>query len=103
MSTEDDVFIPAFTIPVKIEGFSLEEIEGELLLYSPNQTKTIYLNQSATIIWQLCDGSREIEEIETMLLKTFPDAAEAIPKDLRSCLDSLRNDGAIRFTAAQTG
>ena len=58
-------------IPQSVEGFELEEIDGEILLYSPSSTRSVYLNSTASLIWQLCDGKQSIKQIITQLQKAF--------------------------------
>ncbi len=82
--------------PIPSNEFSLEEMDGEILLYSPTNTRTIYLNQSASMIWQLCDGKRSFNEIVDILSEAFPDS-ENMHQDVASCLDKLSSDGAISF------
>ena len=46
------------TVPKQAFGFFVEEMEGENLLYRLGGHKAIHLNDTATVIWKLCDGSR---------------------------------------------
>ena len=55
-----------------IEGIELTEMEGEGILYWREQTKMLYLNESARVIWQLCDGGRTVSEIMDALAAEFP-------------------------------
>jgi len=36
--------------------FKIEYIDGETLLYHVGETRTVYLNDTASMIWTLCDG-----------------------------------------------
>lgn len=40
-----------------------ETTEGELLIYDLTKSKAFCLNETATQVWKLCDGSRSISEI----------------------------------------
>jgi len=44
--------------PKRKENFKLEEVGGEILLYHPETAKILYCNETAKLIWQLCNGSR---------------------------------------------
>jgi hypothetical protein len=46
-------------VPVPVADVKVEVIEGELLLYHPGQTRAVYLNPPAALIWSLCDGQRQ--------------------------------------------
>ena len=66
------------SIPKPLEGYRVEEMDGELLLYHPQSTATIYMNQTAALVWQLCDGEREVAEIIAILTESFPDAEPSV-------------------------
>ena len=44
-----------------------ETVEGEIVLYDPQSSRAVYLNQTAALIWNLCDGAASIEEISELL------------------------------------
>ena len=77
--------------------FSLETLDSELLLYDPEKTKTIYLNPTASLIWQLSDGSRTVNEIISVLQESYPDASDNIPHDVATALAEFAEHGAIEF------
>lgn len=83
--------------PIPNEQFKIEEIDGETLLYHLGQTKTVYLNQSATIIWQLCDGERTVDEIVSLLQENYPEDAQTIAGDVETALTQFVNEGAIEL------
>ncbi len=61
-------------IPKQAFGFYIEELDGENLLYRLGVHKAIHLNETATLIWKLCDGSRTMQEIMDLLKGEYPDA-----------------------------
>jgi coenzyme PQQ biosynthesis protein PqqD len=84
-------------IPQRQDGYRLEMIENEVLLFNPGQAQILYFNPSAAVIWQLCDGERTVQEITDLLTEAYPDAARDIAQDVESTLSSLENHGAITF------
>ena len=83
--------------PQRNPDYRLETIDGELLLFHPQRAKIMYCNQTASLIWQLCDGQHTAQEIIDLLVDAFPEAAAAIPDDVESTLDEFRQHGAIAF------
>jgi len=83
--------------PKRDPEYHLEEIDGELLLYNPSKTQTLYLNETAAIIWQLCDGKRSEREIVEMLVASFPEAADSIESDIREALREIEEIGAVGY------
>lgn len=65
-----------------------QELDDELLIFNPHTTATVYLNQTAKVIWQLCP-SFSIEEIIDTLQNQFPLQAQSIPEDVNSAVADL--------------
>ncbi len=84
-------------IPKRDPDYRLEELDGELLLYHPAKTETLYLNETAAIIWQLCDGSRSDHEIVEMLKESFPEASDSIEGDVKAALGEIEAMGGITY------
>ena len=85
-------------IPIPRQGFVLEELDGETLLYRHSLKKLIYLNQSAASVWKLCDGKRSAREIARLLADAYPEAGDIVTADVRDALESLTREGALRTT-----
>jgi hypothetical protein len=84
-------------IPSPKEDYRLEELDGELLLYHPATTATIYLNDTASLVWNLCNGERSVGEIMDVLKDSFPEAADSIPEDVEMTLSEFVEHGAIEL------
>ncbi len=85
------------SIPKHISDYRLEGFEGELLLYHPVKTQAVYLNETAALIWRLCDGQRSVAEIRSFLRETYLKDADKIDQDLITTLDRFSGCGAIEF------
>lgn len=83
--------------PKTIADFQLEEIDGEVLLYSPKATRSIYLNPSASLIWRLCTGEFSTQEIIDSLRDQFPEQADSIEDDVMTTLDLFVESQAIEL------
>jgi hypothetical protein len=83
--------------PKTIADFQLEEIDGEVLLYSPKATRSIYLNPSASLIWRLCTGEFSTQEIIDTLQEQFPEQADTIADDVISTLNRFVESQAIEL------
>ena len=85
-------------IPTIQSNFELEEIDGELLLYSPESTRSIYMNSTASIIWRLCDGKLTVSDIVDLLQEAFPEASESIEEDVIHSIELFVSNNAIKLT-----
>jgi hypothetical protein len=83
--------------PRREPGYRLETIDDELLLFHPAQAKILYCNETASLIWQLCDGQRTPQEITHLLATAFPEAADTIADDVAATLGQFLQHGAIKF------
>ncbi len=83
--------------PRRKPDYRLEMIDGELLLFHPGETKIMYCNPSASLIWRLCDGQRTVEEITSLLSQAFPEAADTIPAEVEATLQQFHEHGAIEY------
>jgi len=82
-------------VPVPVADVKVETIEGELLLYHPLQTKAIYLNPSAAVIWSLCDGRRRISEIIALIGDSYPESKEHLAEEVFATVAQLRDSGVL--------
>jgi hypothetical protein len=96
MNSEDKAPDPAL-IPQPAAGFVLEELDDELLLFNPEDGRLLVINNTAALIWQLCDGERSVGEITALLGDAFPEAAADIGADVPQILGQLSRLGALAF------
>lgn len=82
-------------VPIPNKEFTLEQLDDELLLYHPTKTTTVYMNQTASIVWQLCDGKRTVSEITQLLKDSFPESGDELTLDVTKTLDTFSQHGAI--------
>ncbi len=82
-------------IPVPSDGYRVEELDGETLLYFHERKKVVYLNASAASVWKLCDGRRSTGDIVGMLSEAYPEARD-IGNDVHEAIDSLVREGALQ-------
>jgi pyrroloquinoline quinone biosynthesis protein D len=82
-------------VPKQGFGFFVEEMEGEHLLYRLGAHKAIHLNDTAALIWKLCDGTRTVEDIVHLLGKEYPDMEGQVGHDVRAAISVLEHEGAL--------
>lgn len=87
-------------VPRANTEFNLEQIDDELLLYHPAKTKAVYLNETAALVWQLCDSNRSVGEIVSLLEENYPES-DTIRTDVEQTLQQLADNGAVELDDAQ--
>jgi len=82
--------------PRRKPDYRLEELDGELLIYHPTESNVVYCNQTASLIWYLCDGTHTTAEIIALLSDAYPEAA-TIPTDVDTVLRTLAQNQVIEW------
>ena len=81
--------------PIRNESCHMEELDDEVLLYNPTNNKTLYINKSASVIWQLCNGEQAVEDIIKMIQEAYPSDDEGLRQDILDTLNSLADNDAV--------
>jgi hypothetical protein len=76
-----------------------EEMDGQVLLYRVGAHKAVHLNDTAALIWKLCDGSRSIKDVIGVLSEAYPDMQDTVAVDVRSGARMLLKEGALVRTS----
>lgn len=71
------------------QEFKVEKFDNEILLYAVSNTKGIYLNETAYLVWEMCGEGKSFEDIVVTLQKAYPEAEAAIREDVHSAVQSL--------------
>jgi pyrroloquinoline quinone biosynthesis protein D len=88
-------------LPRRHERYTVEWMDNESLIYRSPSKMAIYLNETATVIWKLCDGTRTVKEIIDLLVEAFPDAASDVGADVKETIDELVRNGALQLKPPQ--
>ena len=84
-------------VPRRSAKYRLEDFGDEVVLYDPVATRVVYLNDTASLIWRLCDGQRNISEIKSLLQEGYPAASDQIEEDLHATLRQFVSSGVAEF------
>jgi Coenzyme PQQ synthesis protein D (PqqD) len=82
-------------IPRQASGVETEIVGKEVLLYHPRQTRAVYLNPTAALIWGLCDGNRPVREIVRLIGESYPDAGKGLADEVLATLKQMQESGVI--------
>jgi Coenzyme PQQ synthesis protein D (PqqD) len=78
----------------KIEGFSEMEVPDGYIIYDTNRELTHFLNRTAALVLELCDGANDTGAIAAMMQHAF-DLPTAPETDVEDCLASLHSQGLV--------
>jgi pyrroloquinoline quinone biosynthesis protein D len=84
---------------VRSSDFFVEEMHEEILLYKAGSHKAIYLNESAALVWKLCDGTKTVQDIADILSENFPDTGADLAHEIEQAVEMLLREGAVSAKA----
>jgi len=86
--------------PVRKQGLIVQDMGRESLLYSAEGKVIHVLNPTAKLIWELCDGTHTIEDMEPEIRANFSTSKEHdVVEDTKRTLDLFVSKGIIDKTA----
>lgn len=83
--------------PRQKPDYLLETVDSDIVLYHPGRNKALYLNETASLIWRLCDGNRTTAEITELLQEAFPERGATIADGVETTLQRFVDEGAVEL------
>jgi hypothetical protein len=80
--------------PVAAPGLEVNEVEDGYVVHQPDRDRIHYLNATAAIVLELCNGQNDEAALAGLLQCAF-DLPDAPADDVAACLVSLRSEGLI--------
>lgn len=74
------------TIYKQVDECLLEDMDGEFLLYNPNNATTLHLNGPSSVAWELCNGENSVQQMVDGVCTAYPDQAAQIEGDIMAVL-----------------
>lgn len=82
--------------PRQAEALEVNEADDGLVVYDAGRDQVHHLNPTAAVIFDLCDGSRDADEIAAVLAELFALPAPPV-EEARAGLDDLAARGLIQL------
>jgi hypothetical protein len=80
--------------PVRAAGIEVQEVADGLMIYQADPECVHQLNNTASIVYELCDGTNTVPEISEQLAAVF--GLNALPADVaEGCIADLRSKGVV--------
>src|SRR5262249_59373752 len=81
-------------LPNQAAGIEINPVPDGYVLYQPERDRIHYLNYTAAIVFEFCNGRHRSEEIAELLQQAY-DLPTSPRAEIDSCLASLRREGLI--------
>jgi hypothetical protein len=75
-------------------NLDVHEVPDGYVIYQTEQDRVHYLNNSAAVIFELCDGKHGSDDIVALVADAF-ELAPSMHAEIRSGLDSLVREGLV--------
>jgi hypothetical protein len=79
---------------VRAEGLDVDEVSDGYVIYQTGSDRVHYLNKTAAIVFELCDGARGTDDIVARLSWMF-ELGGASDVEIEACIHSLLKEGLI--------
>jgi hypothetical protein len=80
--------------PVRAPDLEINEVADGYIVYQPDRDRVHYLNQTAALVLELCNG-RNAEADLPELLRLAWDLPAPPVEEVAECLEALRKEGLI--------
>lgn len=82
--------------PRQKSGYETADLDGEFMIYHSSEGRAVYLNETASLVWKLCDGQRSLAAIEGLLGEAYPDAPD-LSEDIDAAVRELVEQGVLEI------
>jgi hypothetical protein len=80
--------------PTKLDGVEISEVADGLVVYQDASERVHYLNHTAALVYDLCNGAHSELEIAQFISQAYGLDDSPI-HEVRSCLEVLRREGVV--------
>jgi hypothetical protein len=84
------------TVGPVIADLSIVEIDACVSIFNPATKRAVILNETATKVWHLIDGTRDADAIVRELASTYAVEPAQIHADVAAAITLLRDEGLLQ-------
>ncbi len=78
--------------PRRIDRLVVQQVAGSAVLLNPDSGEYYALDEVGGRVWELCDGTRSVSQIATLLAKEYDAPPATIQADVLELLEDLANE-----------
>lgn len=82
------------TMLTQASNLEIHDVPDGYIIYQPERDRVHYLNQTAAIIFEFCDGKHDLDDITARVAKAF-ELGRSAHDEIRTGLDSLLKEGLV--------
>jgi hypothetical protein len=77
------------TCPMRHPRLAWREIDGEIVIISPEDSQVHELNETASLVWKRADGAQTVEEIAAGMAAEYDVTCELARRDVAELIAQL--------------
>ena len=81
--------------PKAAEGIEISEVADGYVIYDPKRDRVHYLNQTAVLILELCNGQVAAGDLPSLIQSAY-ELPEPPTEEVANCLRTLLDEGLVR-------
>lgn len=82
-------------LPKKAEGLDLHEVKDGFIIYAVGNDRVHHLNPTAALIFELCDGTRDADQVAAAVAQAYDLDAPPVG-EVRESIRSLLEEEVLR-------
>jgi coenzyme PQQ synthesis protein D (PqqD) len=83
---------------IQANNLEVHDLPDGYIVYQAERDRVHYLNQTAAVIFEFCDGKHEPDEIVAHVAKAF-ELSPSAHDEIRAGLDSLLKEGLVQSSS----
>jgi coenzyme PQQ biosynthesis protein PqqD len=89
--------------PQRNPQLAWREIDGEIVIISPEDSQVHELNETAALVWKRADGAQTVEEIAAGMAAEFEVSCESAQKDVAEFIAQLAEKQLLKVAVGARG
>lgn len=90
--------------PRTVLSLKCEDLGSELLVFDEQRDAYHLLNSTARVVWELCDGSHDLDQIISEIARVYPTiASETIRMDVERTIEVFLESQIVTLADERTG
>jgi hypothetical protein len=79
---------------LRADGLDVNEMPDGYVIYQASSDRVHYLNKTAAIVFEFCDGKRDAGDIVSRVKELF-ELGSSSDAEIRDCVESLLREGLV--------
>jgi len=81
--------------PQRVSGIEIREVDDGFMIHQPERDRVHYLNHTATLVLELCNGERSLVQIAELVAAAYGLTAPP-EKEVAEVLEKLRDEALLQ-------